>query len=388
MTLVVSLLMAPAVIYLSYRLFQISKEIYSDKGWQRIILSVLVWSFYLFPLSGTFDFYITGGIEVLEYPKPLVYWFWFGLIFVFQLVTWVLIVDVAKFASRYVTEDKAMVTRIHSKLTFILFVGIFIFTGLKLYHDTKTITTQNIELPVEELPESLRDFKIVHISDIQGDEYTGQKEIARYIDNVNAQNPDLVIFTGDLISYGTKFIEMASKELGAVKATYGIIAVVGDHDYWAGVENVEKALEEEGIPLLQDENHIVHLDSTTSVLVTGITEVYSKHSDSRIVDSLTSDTDNHTLKVIASHQIANNLISSARKNDYDAMFAGHTHGGQIRVPFMGMSFSASERETEYVSGLYQEGELMINVNNGLGFTLGPIRYNAPPMVTVIKLKQK
>ncbi len=388
MTLVVSLLMAPAVIYLSYRLFHITKSIYSGKGWSIFILSFLVWSFYLFPLSGTFDFYLTGGIDVLEYPKPLAYWFWFGLIFVFQLVTWVLIADIVKFVTRYFTENKPMVTRIHSKVVFLLFVGIFIFTGVKLYYDTTTITTQNIELPVEELPESLRDFKIIHISDIQGDEYTGQRKIARYIDKVNAQNPDLIIFTGDLISYGTEFIKMASKELGAAKATYGIIAVVGDHDFWAGVENVEKALKEQGIPLLQDENHTVNLDSTTSILVTGVTEVYSKHSDSRIVDSLTSNPGDHALKVFASHQISTHLISSARENSYDAMLAGHTHGGQIRVPFMGMSFSASERETEYVSGLYQEGGLMINVNNGLGFTLGPIRYNAPPMVSVIELKLK
>jgi predicted MPP superfamily phosphohydrolase len=388
MTLVVSLLMAPAVIYLSYRLFHTSKKIYSDRGWLKLILSLFVWSFYLFPLIGSFDFYITGGIEVLEYPKPLTYWFWFGLIFVFQLVTWVLIVDVVKFASRFFTEDKKMVTRIHSQVIFILFAGVFIFTGLKLYHDTTTITTQEIELPLEELPEALHDFKIVHISDIQGDEYTGKREIARYIQKVNVQNPDLVIFTGDLISYGTKFIKMAAKELGATEATYGIVAVVGDHDFWSGVEHVEKALEEQGIPLLQDENYPVQIDSTTSVLITGVTEVYSQHSDSRIVDSLTSNAKNHALKIFASHQIVNHLITSSQKNNYNLMLAGHTHGGQIRVPFMGMSFSASERETEYVSGLYQEGDLMINVNNGLGFTLGPIRYNAPPMVSVIHLVER
>lgn len=343
-------------------------------------------SFYLFPATGLLDFYISGAIDVLKYPKPLTYWFWFGLVFVFQLAGWVLVSDMLKLGGRLASKPMEAVNRWHSRIVITLFLVVFVYVGWKTYRDTTTIVTDQVTVPVKNLPESLQGFEIIHISDIQGDEYTGSEEIAGYINKVNEQEPDIIIFTGDLISYGTDFIKSSAVEFGKAKAEHGIFAVVGDHDYWAGTENVEEALTEEQIPLLRDENYTVDVDSSSSITITGVTEVYSKDSDPEVVDSLTNSANDSDVKIFASHQIKDHIISSARENEYAMILAGHTHGGQIRVPFLGMSFSASERETEYVSGPYQEAGLTIHVNNGLGFTLGPIRYNAPPTVTVITLE--
>lgn len=387
MSSIVSLLMTPAVLYLTFRFYTIGNQ-YLSKIWKlKIVLPIILGSFYLFPVSGIIDFYTTSTIDVMSYPKPIIYWFWFGLVFVFQLATWMIFADVLKLIGRFVTENHNRINRIHAQATLFLFVLIFCYTGWKVYYDTTQIEIQNTTLSIEELPESLEGFKIAHISDIQGDRYTGRNEIARYIRKVNEQNPDLIIFTGDLISYGTDYIKQSAEEFGKANAKYGTIAVVGDHDYWAGVEHVRKALNNEGIPLLQDENHIIKTDSKTNILITGVTEVYSKESDPQVVDSLTSSAKDLPLKIFASHQTEDHIIRSTKENNYDLLLAGHTHGGQVRVPFMGMNFSASEQETKYVSGLYREGSLPINVNNGLGFTLAPIRYNTPPNVSVIRLKQ-
>lgn len=386
MTTLVSLLMVPAVIYLIWRLYITTKQFFPAKRWVRIGPLVVLPSFFLFPVIGVTDFYISGSFEMLKYPKLLTYWFWFGLVFVFQLTGWVLIADLLKLGSRFGTKPRPAINRWHSRIVVTLFLVVFVYVGWKIYRDTTTVVTDPITIKVDNLPDSLHGFKIIHISDIQGDEYTGREEIAGYIEKINLQNPDLIIFTGDLISYGTDFIKSSAVEFGQAKATHGIFAVVGDHDYWAGTEKVEKALADEEIPLLRDENYTVAVDSSSSIVISGVTEVYSKDSDPVIVDSLTHSADSSAVKIFASHQVKDYLISSARKNNYDVMLAGHTHGGQIRIPFLGMSFSASERETKYINGLYREGQLPIHVNNGLGFTLGPIRYNAPPTVTVIELK--
>lgn len=383
MTLLVSMLMAPALLYLSFRYYSVGKQFWEQGARLQFLLPLIMVSFYVFPISGLIDFYATGGIDVLKYPPPLTYWFWFGLVFVYQLATWMIVADLLKLATRFFSWDTNTIACYHVRAALTLFLVVFAYCGWKVYHDTTTIKTDKITLSVDELPKSLEGFKLVHISDIQADEYTGREEIAHYIQKVNSQNPDLVVFTGDLISYGTDYIQMAAQQLGKVQSRLGTIAVVGDHDYWAGVSNVGPALKEEGIPLLQDENYRIKADSSASILVTGVTEVYSKEAVPSVVDSLTRSASDAALKIFASHQVDDHLIENAQKYNYDVMLAGHTHGGQIFVPFMGMSFSASERETEYISGLYREGELPINVNNGLGFTLAPIRYDAPPNISVI-----
>lgn len=387
MTLLVSLLMIPAVLYLAWRLYSSSEHLFSQRRWG-LILPILLFSFYLFPVGGLADFYLSGQIDVLKYPKPLTYWFWFGLVFVFQLATWVIIADIIKLGSRYWVKNISRVDRMHAQVLLVLFVLTFILVGWKRYDDSTNIVTDKITLEVEGLPKSHNGFKIVHISDIQGDEYTGRKEIASYIQKVNAQNPGIVIFTGDLVSYGTDFIDMSAEEFGKTRAKYGSFAVVGDHDYWAGVEHIQKALSKQGIPLLRDENRIVQVDSAFSIALTGITHVYSKQAKPEKVARLTAAVDSADIKILASHQVEDHLIASSQKQNYQLLLAGHTHGGQIRVPFMGMNFSAAEQETKYVSGLYREKGLPIHINNGLGFTLGPMRYGAPPTVTVIELRAK
>jgi predicted MPP superfamily phosphohydrolase len=159
---------------------------------------------------------------------------------------------------------------------------------------------------------------------------------------------------------------------------------VGDHDYWAGLEHVEPALENNGIVLLRNENARIPVEGDT-LLLTGITHVYSKPADSKVVEQLASDSTRFDLKLMASHQISEMIIDKARNHRYSVALAGHTHGGQIRVPLLGRTYSASDLETPFISGLYEEDGLFVNVNNGLGFTLAPVRYNAPPAITLIEL---
>jgi predicted MPP superfamily phosphohydrolase len=381
------MLMLPAILYLSFRYYATGKSTnYSTAS--KLLAPALFFSFYTYPLAALIDFYLTGTIDLLSYPQPLVYWFWFGLVFVFQLVTWIIITDLIKGATNYFYGDKNIISRWHPQLIVTLFAAIFLFTAAKTYLHTTQVKAKHITIPVENLPKSLEGFTIVHITDIQGDEYTGRTQIRNYIQQVNAQTPDLIIFTGDLISYGTDYIEMSAQELGKAQASHGAIAVVGDHDYWAGLDHVAPALARQNIPLLQDQNKTIPVDSTTNITVTGVTEVYSKKSNPTTVDSLTANSANSALNIFASHQVNSPLISKTQKQSYDLMLAGHTHGGQIHVPFMGMNFSASQQETKYVQGLYWENSLPINVNNGLGFTLAPIRYEAPPNISVITLEDK
>lgn len=388
MTLLVSALMLPAVIYLVWRLLSIIRSNNNLRliWWQRGIPLFLL-SFYLLPISAFLDFTVTGNIDLLKYPPPVMYWFWFGLVFSYNLATWVIIADMVKLVSRF-TSRSDFIARLHRRIVLMLFPLILLFTGAKMYIDTTDIVVEKQTYEMENLPQAMEGFRIIHISDIQGDEFTGRNDIADYIERVNAQEGDLVIFTGDLVSYGTDYIAMSAEEFGRVKADHGAIAVVGDHDFWAGLEHVEPVLADKGIPLLQNENRVIQVDSTASLLVTGVIEVYSRRSDPEEMEELMQESGNHSVKILASHQVAPYLVERAKDLSYNLFLAGHTHGGQIRVPFLGMTFSASERETNYIRGSYRLEDLLIHVNNGLGFTLAPVRYNARPNISVIELRSK
>lgn len=384
MTLIVSGIMAIAHLYIGWRLTRAAGFL-SSKKLVRWVPTLLLLSFYTLPAVGLTKYAIYGSLDLLEITKPLAYWFWFGFAFSYQLLSWIIVMDLIKTGAHLGSGwNKASINRLYGQVVMLLATVIMIFTGYKMHSDTTNVEIQKVELSVEGLPDVFENVRVVHISDIQGDQYTGSKQIARYIDQVNAQNPDLVIFTGDLISYGTDYIEMSAEELSRVNATYGTFAVVGDHDYWAGLENVEPALESRGIELLKDENRYIAIGSD-SLLLSGVTQVYSQRANPETVRMLTAEQNGASLKILASHQVSNILLQEAQANRYHLLLAGHTHGGQVRVPLFWKTFSASDRETEFVEGVYRQDDLLINVNSGLGFTLAPVRYNAPPAVTVVEL---
>lgn len=385
MTLLVSGFMVIAHLYLGWRLTKSAGFIFKRSRIRWLPVLMLL-TFYSLPLTGVTLYSVQGHLDLLEIPKPITYWFWFGLVFSYQLVTWVVVLDIVKAGLHlWGNRDSGYINTLYARMVFLAVAVVFIFCGVKMYMNTTYIQNETIELEVENLPEAMQGLRIVHISDIQGDQYTGREEIQRYIEKVNTLEPDVVIFTGDLISYGTEFIEMSAEAFSKVEAANGTYAVVGDHDYWAGLTNVEPALESRGIPLLRDENRTIDIGGS-KLLLTGITQVYSKRAEAAKVKELTSDTTQAVLRIMAAHQISDLLLNEAKDHNYRLLLAGHTHGGQVRVPLFGMTFSASERETEFVSGTYHRDNLLINVNNGLGFTLAPVRYNAPPTISVIELK--
>ena len=387
MTLLVSGIMVIAHLYLGWRLTK-STGFLSNKTWIRRLPILLLLTFYCLPITGLILYAVQGHLDLLEIPKPITYWFWFGFAFSYQLLTWVVILDLVKAGFHLFSNQKTVrINIIYGRVVSVVVVLVLLFSGVKMYLNTNVIQHETIELTVEDLPPALQDLRIVHISDIQGDQYTGKEEIERYIEKVNSLNPDVVIFTGDLISYGTDFIEMSAEAFSGIEATYGTFSVVGDHDYWAGLSNIEPALESRGIPLLEDENRLIEIGNS-SLLLTGITQVYSQRAEPEKVKQLTADADSTVtaLRIMAAHQVSEILLNESKDHNYRLFLAGHTHGGQVRVPLFGMTFSASDMETEFVSGTYQRDNLLININNGLGFTLAPVRYNAPPLISVIQLR--
>ncbi|MDR8392753.1 metallophosphoesterase [Aliifodinibius sp. S!AR15-10] len=388
MTLFAATIKAVVDLYLGWRLIRavdyLNPAPGSYMGWV-VVLCFL--GFYLFPLHGLTRYLLGGNVGILTYSKPLIYLFWFGFAFSFQVLIWIVGADILKILANANGINAPQLDQLYAYLVIGFSVILLLYTGYKMYSDTLRIETETITHSVEGLPGDLGNFKIAHITDIQADRYTGQNQVSKYVDKVNEQNPDIVVITGDLISYGTDYVEMAAEEMGRIEAPYGTYFVVGDHDYWAGAENITGALREHGIKILEAENANIQVGSA-KLRLSGLTNVYSREAPVHEIRNVMKDSTIADLRVMATHQVSRSIIEESKEKKYEILLAGHTHGGQIRVPLFFTQFSAPDFETRYVHGQYYDGDMLINVNNGLGFTLSPVRYNAPPNISVITLEGK
>lgn len=361
----------------------------SGSTWGWVVGGVLLF-FYLLPLVGLVNYAIGSNVNLSSYPRSLFYLFWGGFAFSFQLLTWVVITDILKITVNSGFGINApFIDRGYALVVVSLSVVVLLYTSIKMYRNTTSIHTERVQYAIEDLAPELEGFRIAHISDIQADEFTSEEKIARYIDLVNEQQPDLIIFTGDLITSGNRYLEMAARQLSEARARYGIYFIVGDHDFWAGKEHVKSVVEKNNIPALDGENVTVRVDGDGGdIRITGLTNVYSRNAPPSEVRELTGDSTQASVKILASHQVSDLLAKNAAANNYDLILGGHTHGGQVRVPLFFKKIAASNFETKYIQGQYRENGMLININNGLGFTLAPVRYNAPANITLIELKSE
>jgi len=347
-----------------------------------IVIVLLFWFFPLALLGG----YITGYSTVyFDYPPWMVYAFWYGLALTLQVVGWILIADVLKIIlGKLAGFGGRLVDTGHAGVTIAITLWVAVLTGYRMYQDSTNILIDQYEWTSDAIPAGLDGFKIVHITDVQADQFTNKEKLQRYVAKINAQHPDMVVFTGDLVTEGTNFIGLGARKMGKIKATHGMYGVIGDHDYWASAGQVHDSLEAHGMTMLNATNKWVS-NGVDSLIISGVTNVYSKKADPGEVEKVTTASDDALLKVFISHQISPMLVRDAQKHHYNLFLAGHTHGGQLVFSIFGYHVCAPMMETKYISGRYHADNMLININNGLGYTLAPVRLHAPANISVITL---
>jgi len=322
---------------------------------------------------------LRGGHPIVD--LLLTYPFWIGLLVVLQLLVIFLTLDMVRAVARLgVTISDRWIAG--GMLGFTLIV--LIYTPIRSYVDTRQIRLREQVIVSERLPADAPELRVVHISDLQMDARTDAALVRRFIEQVNALQPDLVFFTGDLVTSGTEYIEPAAAWLGTVRARYGVYACLGDHDYWADPHHVSESLRRHGVVLLEDESRSVSV-GTLSLHLTGVTNIYRRRPSPETLARLAAEKPDGRLLILIAHQPSPALVQWAKDQEYDLLLAGHTHGGQIALPIFGFRLALARLETPYVSGAYDVGSLWVNVTNGLGLTAAPLRFHAPAEIVLIRL---
>ncbi len=225
----------------------------------------------------------------------------------------------------------------------------------------------------ERLPVELEGLRIVQLSDIHYSLYQNSLVISRAVEMANALDPDLIALTGDFVTASTQFIDPVSELLSHLRARYGVFAVLGNHDFRAGAEQVTAALQRRNIAVLRNATHLLPMRGATLRLV-GIDD--SRQNPDLHAALGQSDPELFTL-LLAHNPVA---LEEAAAEGIDFVLSGHTHGGQIRL-----GFAENFYQRFLPEGFFAKGRTQLYISRGLGKVIVPVRLGCPPEVASFTL---
>jgi predicted MPP superfamily phosphohydrolase len=285
----------------------------------------------------------------------------------------------------------------------ILFL-ILLILGMVWWNYDFRITNQVIILP--ELPASFDGLKIVQISDIHTGSWLCKRELRKAVDMVNAQHPDVIFFTGDMVNYTTLDALPYEEILTHLKAPYGILAILGNHDYgayvsWPSDEAKEKDKKDLyafysrlGWKLLLNE-HTILRKGNDSIAVLGVHNWGKGYRFQKLGDipAAQKGVENMPVQLLLSHDPSfwDTIICHKFRN-IDITFSGHTHGFQFGIDCFGIHWSPAQYLYKQWGGLYEKPvrgshPQYIYVNVGLGSIAYPGRIGILPEITVFTLRR-
>ena len=258
-------------------------------------------------------------------------------------------------------------------------------------------------LHLDDLPEALDGLRIVQISDIHSGSFTFVDPVRNAIDLINAQQPDLVFFTGDLVNSRADEMDPFLDVFDKIEAKHGVYSVLGNHDYgdyhpWDSQEakaaNFQKLKDTHrrlGWDLLMNEHRQVEINGER-VAVIGVENYSAHHRFPKYGDlhSAYQGAEQAGLKLLLSHDPTHwreQVVSEFK--DIALTFSGHTHGMQFGVEVPGwFKWSPIKYVYKDWAGLYQDGRQHLYVNRGLGFLGYPGRVGILPEITVMELRRR
>jgi uncharacterized protein len=259
--------------------------------------------------------------------------------------------------------------------------------GLGLYAGEISRHELSIEqhtIQLDRLPDAFRGMRIVQISDFHYAEYTEAFFLREMVRQVNRLRPDMVVLTGDFVSFQPFPNSFALRHAPACAEILSTIecrlryAILGNHDYVVGPDVIAGILRDHGIPVLM--NSAVALErGAQRVWLAGLGSACTSDADPArgIPRAAASEA-----VILLAHEP--DILPDIARYNVDLMLSGHTHGGQVRIPFL-PPIHLPEFGQKYVEGLFRLGPTQLYVNRGIGAVGLPFRFRCPPEITVLTL---
>ena len=331
--------------------------------------------------------YFFGFVAMLYVPKSL----YVAFLFVDEMIS-----KISKHyrgASRHIVANGGFWTSL-------VFIFLFLWGILfgRYYY-----TVDHVEICSADIPQAFNEYKIVQISDVHAGCFAGSiKRFPKAIELINEQEPDLIVFTGDMVN---NFAEEATPLIpffSQLSARDGKYAVLGNHDYggyydWktpadsvANHKAVVNAIEQMGFVLLNNQSIIINRYNTDSIALIGVENwgVKKQHPKRSDLEKAMKTVREIPFKILLAHNPLFWREDVEGKTDVALTLSGHTHGMQLGIKLGIQRFIPAWLRFRYGAGLHQTDKQYLYVNRGLGVIGFPGRIGIWPEITVITLRGK
>lgn len=259
-------------------------------------------------------------------------------------------------------------------------------------------TVRRVKVKFANLPKSFKGYKVIQISDVHSGSFSDPSKLQHAIDLINEQNPDLVLFTGDMVNNVADefkpFIPLFSK----IKAKDGKFAVLGNHDYgdyvkWNSKDEQNKNLEtlinyqrQAGFNMLRNENRIIEKNGE-NIYILGVEnwglKPFPQYGD---IDKALENVPQNATKILMSHDPTHfDYVVKKHPKDIHLTLSGHTHGMQFGLDLKNIKWSPVQYKYPKWADLYESEGKMLYVNRGFGVLGYPGRVGVLPEITLFEL---
>jgi uncharacterized protein len=265
-------------------------------------------------------------------------------------------------------------------------------TGYSSLIEPEKLQIRKYRVFIRELPERFDGLSIVHISDTHYGPFNSTSYLEDMISKANKMKPDLVMLTGDFVSGSGREVLPGLNIFKKLESTYGSIAVLGNHDFREGLDLCRKVFPKIGVRLIENERFYLGPDGISdlplpgdSICIAGVGDLW-RDKDFSMTKSLSGIHEGIPCILLSHNPDVAEMVEPDHR--VDLILSGHTHGGQVRVPFFGFPFIPSDYGDKYLGGFCQGPRCPVIVSRGVGLVGIPFRFMVPPEIALITLRKE